>query len=432
MQAKRNSITNTLVTSLWLNWAVAFGAVASELLLARLMPKSWLPFAIFVVAYLELVYLKRREQNDFANCVAMLRVSVKTVFWSALVMLTINLMSARRLFDHYINWEGGNTEHPYVTCLVVFPTMIVVSLWVIMRGYGPCVSDVYGSHRFESQPDNGIVRTLFRREARHQVNLMLVLSIAFSAVEWWYYFTYYINVNMNTPDVFFFNWMPIALYVFSLFFMWNRYQAISQVIGPIAHAARDKGNQVRFLLICGENIYLALNQYDRWDTPAVAFTGSIEPLSDAALRRTFENITGYTGDYEIKYLYDSGQPGLTTVVRNYAVFVSEEKYPAAASMGDWLSLDKVNRLLHSAQLSAEMSDEVHRIYTITMAWKTYDSAGRRLYPVKNYRPTFRIGDLRKWDVDYNDLSWLAVAANNQDRAFFNTRRLWRRITGQRV
>ena len=64
-----------------------------------------------------------------------------------------------------------------------------------------------------------------------------------------------------------------------------------------------------------------------------------------------------------------------------------------------------------------------------MAWKTYDRQGRRLYPIKHYRPTFRLRDLKDWDVDYSDLSWMSIAENNQDRPFFHTRRLWRKITG---
>ena len=61
-----------------------------------------------------------------------------------------------------------------------------------------------------------------------------------------------------------------------------------------------------------------------------------------------------------------------------------------------------------------------------MAWKTYDRDGRRLYPIKNYRPTFRFRDFKTWDVDYNDLHWLDVATNNEDKPFYRLRRFWRK------
>ena len=59
-----------------------------------------------------------------------------------------------------------------------------------------------------------------------------------------------------------------------------------------------------------------------------------------------------------------------------------------------------------------------------MTWKTFDRTGRRLYNIKNYKPTFRLRDLKDWDVDYNDIAWLFVSANNQDCPFFKTRKLW--------
>ena len=85
--------------------------------------------------------------------------------------------------------------------------------------------------------------------------------------------------------------------------------------------------------------------------------------------------------------------------------------------------------LQSGTIATPLATELYRIHTITMAWKTYDRRGRRLYPVKNYRPTFRLGDLRKWDVDYDDTSWFSVAFNNEDRKFFRLRSLWQKVTG---
>ena len=64
-----------------------------------------------------------------------------------------------------------------------------------------------------------------------------------------------------------------------------------------------------------------------------------------------------------------------------------------------------------------------------MAWKTYDRNGRRLYPIRHYRPTFRLRDLREWTVDYDDQSWFDIAQNNEDRRFFRLRNFWNNITG---
>ncbi len=118
-------------------------------------------------------------------------------------------------------------------------------------------------------------------------------------------------------------------------------------------------------------------------------------------------------------------------MKHYAAFVKAEDYPAVKDHGTWFTLDQLDRMIKTARLSAELTDEIYRIFTITMAWKTYDTEGRRLYPIKHYRPTFRLRDLKSWTVDYNDVSWFAIANNNQDRPFFRTRRFWHKITGSK-
>ena len=79
------------------------------------------------------------------------------------------------------------------------------------------------------------------------------------------------------------------------------------------------------------------------------------------------------------------------------------------------------------RLSPMLANELVRIHTITMAWKTYDRRGHRLYPIKNYKPIFRLRDFKEWDVDFNDPVWLQISVENEDRPFFRVRRVWRKF-----
>lgn len=422
-------LTRRLVTSLWVCWAIAFGAIALELLLPRLMSKLWLPLPILAIAYGELAYMRKYQENEEIGCPGILKVSVLTLFWSALVMIVIQILNSRYLLDNLIDWSNTNREIPFVTCLIVFPVCMLMCLWVMSHGYMQSRSTAYRA-KGKLRVGNGVVASLFARENRYQVQLLFMLSLALSCVEWWYYFVYYFNVNMNTPDVFFFNWMPISLFVFSLFFMGSRYQNIASVIGPIVETQRERGFLVRFLVFAEDRMLLSLNEFDRWDTPAVTHMGVLDVENEAKVRAAFENIWG-NDNFGIRYLYQTGINNLTPNVKHYAVFVEGEHFIKDQTLESWFSLDQINRFINTARLSAELSDELFRIFTITMAWKTYDREGHRLYPIKHYRPTFRLRDLRTWDVDYGDLSWMSVAENNQDRPFFQTRRLWRKITGSR-
>ncbi len=430
MKENSHNLTSRLVGSLWFNWAIAFGAIAIELLLPRLMSKLWLPLPVFALAYAELVYMRTQEARRQLSCTAMLKVSTLTLFWSAFIMLLINILNSRMLFDDLINWSNSNKEIPYITCLVVFPTMIIMALWVMANGYLQASPGSYRS-QMEMRRGNGVIPTLFSRESRYQVQLMLYVAIGFSGVEWWYYFKFYFNVNMNTPDVFFFNWMPIAFYLLSLFFIWSRYQNMAAIIGPIAANAYGNGTTIRYMILSGDRMLLAINGYDRWDTPAETHLGALASTDEQHIREAFERISGCE-NFGMRFLYDTGVDKSAPEIKHYAVFLEKEEYPAKSALDSWFTLDQINRFIKTARLSAELADEIYRIFTITMAWKTYDRQGRRLYPIKHYRPTFRLRDLKDWDVDYDDLSWMSVAENNQDRPFFNTRRIWRKITGSKV
>lgn len=425
-------LTRRLVESLWVNWAVAAGTVSAVMLVALFVPKLWMPLPVLALAYFEVVFMRQTEARMGSRCTSMLRVSVLTLFWTAITMLVINILNSRMLLNDYIDWSNSNKDIPFVTCLVVYPMLTLCSLWVMFRGNPSHTELSRYVHDESAAPEGDVAAAIYNREGHYQVQLMLFLSLAMNAVEWWYYFQYYFNVNLNTPDRFFFNYMPLALYGISLFFVWSRYQNLAAVVGPLAATERSRGAMVRFLILAGDHLLLALNRHERWDTPAITFVSQLEANDDNRIRKAFANITGCE-EFQTRLLYDTRGNDHTIDMAHYAIFVSDENsLNGDWDQTNWFSLDQIDRLLKNAQLSAELSDEIYRIFTITMAWKTYDREGKRLYPIKHYRPTFRLRDLKDWDVDYSDTSWFAVAENNQDRPFFRTRKFWRKITGSKA
>ena len=104
--------THTLMLSLWANWAIAFGFIAIVLILSRFVPKIWLPFPVFILAYLELIVLRRRTSFSVPGSTVMLSVSVLTLFWSSMVMLGINILNAHPVFEQFIDKATVNKQIP--------------------------------------------------------------------------------------------------------------------------------------------------------------------------------------------------------------------------------------------------------------------------------------------------------------------------------
>lgn len=422
-----------IVFGLWLNWTLAMLSVALVLALPLFMSKAWLPLPVVVVSYALLVY-SRREQNraaDTPGCVLTLRVGLLTLFWSALIMEIINVLYAHKLLDDLIDWSRSNDDIPYVVGLILFPVLAINSLWQILRGNNTrFCRNCHARNGF--YPGAGVVSTIYSRESRYQVLLILYMSTALAVVQWWYYLCYYINVNMNTPDRFFFNYMPIAVIILSLPFMWMRYANLIQIIGPLTHTDGNTRCTLRVLVVSGDYALLAPDDKgNRYDTPVRAELSKTELTGDKDISRIFARQYG-SDDYRLRHLYTSRTNDMRGEVVHYAAFVPDDAdgQPIGGDLrGEWLSLDQIDRLLKAARLTADLADELYRIFTITMTWKTYHRDGSRIYPIRHYRPTFRLRDMPSWDVDYADTSWFDVADNNQDRPFFRTRRLWRKITG---
>ena len=422
-----------IMSTLWGNWVAAVGAITLSLIFPRLLhalaiPKVWLAAPLFAMAYGLAVYERRQREHKVSGGRAMLHVAGLTLFWSAFIIVVISILNSKMLLDGLINWSNSNHDIPFITALIIFPVVVLICLWIMSRGYEQNKGESYRAHA-GIIPGNGAVATLFSMETRFQVRTMLYISLALNVVEWWYYFVYYFNTDMNRPDVFFFNWMPIIILILSIFFMSNRYRNLAAIIGPIVIGAHESGTAVRFILISGDRILLAPDSFGRWDTPAFTSIGPLDAQNEKAIREAFEKISG-SSDFTLRHLYDTAIGG-DVEIKHYAVFLPDdfnfENWPEAK----WMTIDEIDRLIKSAGMAAEFTDEIYRIFTITITWKTYDNDGRRIYPIKNYRPTFRIRDMHKWDVDYSDLHWLDIAKYNQDKPFYNIVRLWRRLTGFR-
>ena len=138
--------------------------------------------------------------------------------------------------------------------------------------------------------------------------------------------------------------------------------------------------------------------------------------------RCFQQATGIP-DADIKLAYDSPDNVTYQNIFHYFAFVGDEEVIADSKLrGEWLTWGNLTQMASEGILDRDFVAEIKRIYRIAMAWKTYDERWRRLYPIKHYKPTFRLSELRHWDVNFNDFSWLRVANHNEDKFWFRVAR----------
>lgn len=431
------------IFSLWWNWTLSVGLITGVIVLSVIVPKLWIPLVAFAFHVVLLVVMRRRRASDRRVCDLMLMVASNSLLWSAIIMVLINSLHTHWLSGFLSDPGLYNKDIPFITVLVVAPVTMIVSLLVKLSGKDRAFcTDCY--FRNGSRCERGFLGTLFSREANYQLGLLLGLSAVTSVYSWLYYFLFYINVNINTPDQFVFRWVPLMLYAISLGYFGMRYISLWGYYRKVVEVNLDRhgdSSLVRFLLLWGDYIFLndpaaedsAVGIGDeesaKVDTPARMFVPNRRTISNHEARNYLASISGLK-DPQVRFMYMSPNFNADCNIFHYACFVEHSEDMAGSSLtGSWFTLDQLQRLDGAGRLSPYLSSEIARLYRVAMAWKTYDREGRRLYGIKNYRPTFRLRDFKNWDVDIDDPVWLFVSSNNEDRPFYHLKRLWRRYVG---
>lgn len=430
----KNASISVCIKAMWRHWVYPVGAISAVFLLAVYFDKYVVTLATLGLAPLLLrIRAHYRSTIDTSMCLTTTtQVALSLVLSSAVMILTMWLL--RDYHGSELNGQPYNPDIPFVT------TMLVSGMTALVTGV------VWMLHlnrrrmrRYMSSAGGRTAITLFRakllnREAIFHTKLLCIMSLVITIIGTVYYFMHYINTNLSLRDKVIYAWVPAVIYTVSLVYHAIRYYSFyayychNEYLEMIDRGGRTS---VRYLLLHDDMIFLiprTLDSLVRWDTPAnytLPFRHNFS-LYDAInhLREHTELRDGAS----VEPAFDTYDSTAQHNAFHYFVFISDAAavsglYPD----GRWYTLGMIQQMYADGRLSNELASEINRIHTIAMAYKTYDREGRRLYKIKNYRPTFRLKDLPKWDVDYNDETWLRVSRDNQDRPLYGLRRVLRKI-----
>lgn len=420
------------VKSLWREWAIAFGAVTAVVVASTLIDSLWLAPVVLAVAWGLRSWAESTRRDHSTGCMRFAALTASALFVASLIMAAINIL--------YDKWSPGilfdpttvNPDIPFIASLIIFPlTALVSAIGLINHGKSHFCRVCKTTHGY--RPEEGFVGNFFHIQTRRQLSMMICLSIIIAATDWAYYALYYINININSSDRFFFVIIPAVLYLASLAYVGHHYYAVILDIRSQddSHTTAAKPVIMRFLIIHDDMLLLDRGLHNLLDTPAEC-THEIAHVSIIDASSAFSRMSGLNhDDFTITELYHNKSLTYRSTIYHYLVNIPDDinlnDCPAWHLQGQWATLATIDRLMKMHALAPALGAEIFRVYTIAMAWKTYDRSGRRRYPIKNYRPTFRLRDIHKWDVDYNDNTWLDIATNNQDKHMWQLRHLWRRI-----
>lgn len=432
IQKRKRNLDMGIIT-LWLHWTIATGALLVPQVLGIWIAKSWLPI-ISLIEAMALYYYIQNSAVTAPRCYLIVNICARALILSALVMIVINYFysSGRiyRLFDE----QALNVNIPFITTLIVAPSTLLMALLAVVRDQRQsfCRNCV---RRYGSAAERGFIGGIYKREGYMQAVILSWLSGVTTVYTWLYYTFFYINVNINNPDIVVFAVVPVMFYLASLVYTALRYFGLLSYYSlEVVGSARQRGaiTELRFIMVHDDSVFIGPSDpqlsNSKLDTPFSLTVKYRKEVPDDTATDYFCNLAHVT-TAQIKYLYTSESGNLDGTILHYAAIIPNlEEFDADVyPEGRWHTFYQLKQMVNNKELAPLLRAELVRVYTIAMAWKTYDRNGKRLYKVKHYRPTFHLSQLPKLDVDFNDNRWLFVAANNEDRRFFRTRRLVKKL-----
>lgn len=433
LERKRRLVNG--IISLWQNWTLAVGMMGVLLVLSLCIPQRYVPFVAFTFEFI-LLYLDRRNRGSKSPICFRLPYQVSHILLYSAILMIVAIMYFDSESVTEFNGQAVNTKMPLLTILILAPISTIVSAYYMIRGNEPgyckaCVA------RNGNAIDRGLIGAIYNRESQFQNRLLFILSCLMTIESWIYYFLRYNNSNINGADAFFLTWLPIALIFCSIIYLGSRYHGMSMAYAKdpeLNKLMEHNGTTLRFLIICDDKILLSppdpnskspLSDDHKIDVPVKISLPFRENINVAEAKHLFSSTTGID-DVTVKFVYRTHDYSMYNNVFSFIAFCSKTSIENSKIKGEMFSLKQVTDMLKLGIASSSLGAMLKRIYTITMAWKTYDREGNRLYAIKHYQPTFRIRDMKNWDVDYSDNTWLLVAASNQDKYLFKLRKFWKK------
>lgn len=425
--------------ALWRSWALTAGFGTGLAVVSLWLPRLWFPLLAFTLGMILFGLVRHNRNAEHPRCYVLLYLGIYVQMWSGAIVAAIELWYSPSIFSGMPGHQLPPEVHSYIGALVVYPVALAIALWAEWRKYRLhfCVDCRI---RYGTPAERGFLGKLYCQEGTYQRHMMLWVTGIETAAAWSYYFLRYDNSYINRQDIFFFAILPGALYVVSIIYLAVRYISLCfyydrDIEGTVLR--RGDSTTVRFIIISGNEFFLhepdsteaMMPGDDRIDTPARCVISYRRNVDVHTAREWLRNIIDMESmeNVTVRFMYRSQSASVNSNTFHFLVFApSHELVETGKLSGSWYSIYDIKKLIDDNECSPMLASEIHRLYTIAMAWKTYDRHGHRLYKIRHYRPTFRVSDIPKWDVDYSDSHWLYVAQNNEDHPFYKWRNFWRR------
>lgn len=415
-------------------WYISFGFVTLAIALSLWVHPLWMPLVELLLSTTLAMLGPGRNSLSTQPCGRITYITIYTLMFTGIISFIIVVFYRTEFIHLFFDISTLNHSIPYITSLIIFPVGFVLTL--VLNSKYIFNLHVRNCHLHKQyNPEQPMFGRFVHATYRSILHKLTLIYLAISLLDWAYYLLYYENVSINSPDKFFFFAVPCVVYVASILYVRQRYTSLRVENGRTINASSDPNAELavkavtntaimRYFIVKGNTLLLNVGESTilnrSIDTPIVElkplpYDGTVEEA-----KHLFEHHTGLSA-FEIKELYVSTDNVHNNIIHHFLVNISENT-STPTLYGTWVQLDGIDNLMRMGVFAPQFADEFYHIYTVSLAARTYYRDGRRRFPIRNYRPTFRLEGLRDVDVDYNDPHWLKVSRINQDASLWFLRK----------
>ncbi len=192
---------------------------------------------------------------------------------------------------------------------------------------------------------------------------------------------------------------------------------------------KDNTKIIRVLLIRRNSIYFVKKDDGKLDTPFVFEEQFSENASTAEVLGYMSNRIGTLPAEAVRFYYRYSDFIARRGVEHFFCFADDEETGAKleslfGSDGVWLEKKDIEECFASHLFTDIAQSEIYRIYTVMLTSKKYDLNGRKKVKIKGYSPSFMIGELKDYNVDFSDNRWMMLSKFKKDNLFEVLRFFW--------
>lgn len=405
-------------------WALCFGMITAMAVIGFWLPHIFRPLFGLLLCLPVVMYNRKYVEPGSATCPHITVFTMYALVVSSIVILGIDIANSRITT---LPLASANMRY-FIPALIVYPVASITYAIALYRRNN-CKTCRLCQERAGYTMRETLERNVMHNETKTLLWTIFALCTLVSVAVWLYFIFRYVDYNFTKTDQLVFIIIPICVYIISVVYEYSRISGMQfEILVAPGRPASEQFSMLRFLVIKNDTILLSQQKAGKietglWDTPYTLSFSYTDNYSADDARREFEKMSGHK-DFILRELFVSNTASHNAF--HYAIILPPESEDEPDDNAQWMGLYEIDKLMKTGHITRPFAKEIHRIYSVTMAWKTYDKEGKRLYPIRNYRPTFRIADFKDWKVDYGDPVWLDVANNNEDRPFFALRRFFRK------